>query len=872
MRYRHILTFAYIFSIASLSLPVAIVFFMADWHYLALSLFFALFAYYKPKYSIYLLCLSLPLFGVDFDKTQSAVLTALFSSVLFGVYLKLFSQKIAYRRFLVKIKIDNISIFFLYLFLLTLLISIFNSFLLNGLYLFQRYHLKELVDLFSMLNIYTIALSSSSFVLLFQSFLLGLYMYAATRGAQKIDLFKKTLLSIAFGVVGYSIYWYVDFFYSLEQVWQIDSNILYRYTAKLFWHPLYTIVAIPMFFILFLYIKNRKISIPTFIFFLLLSEILVMLSMENTAWITYFVMLIIIWVGLYYVLHKIKNYKSDRFIKQNMAKIILSIPITLIVTIFLAYLIKGFDAIDFASIANNYTKKADENVAYWQKDIVSWAKNPIFGVQDGTLFDTTKDQKSHSLYLQTLSNKGFFSFIFLIGLIFSTLYMLIRREFLSIKALDIERTVLSLVTIGSITSLIIYANIQNIFYIQSFSAIFFILYFMGTSLAFSIATRVAKRRLKTMFRYALYSMLLMIPFHLLNISHIKDLIYTHTPFLSKSLLGSIVWIAMAAIFYAIFIQRKVIKHSSLNDFFIDCDKSDKPQMFHEAPTPRAGGIGIFLVNLFLIFNPIGWKFLVASIPSFFAGLVDDFKSLAPKVRLVFQLLSALLALYLLDFSIVTIGFGIQTPYLLGVAISILAIVGITNAMNIIDGFNGLSAGIATFVLISIASVSWVLQDMAIFEVAIINTAAILGFMLFNYPKGKIFLGDGGAFYIGFLLASLSLLFIYRNPQISIFYSLSILIYPIFEVLFSIYRKKVVRKTSPLEPDSFHFHMIIYKRVTKNNPATSRYIWIRVLPFMAIATIFYDNDFVQLGVIFCFCLFYVRLYKRLVKFKRHTTKF
>jgi UDP-N-acetylmuramyl pentapeptide phosphotransferase/UDP-N-acetylglucosamine-1-phosphate transferase len=296
---------------------------------------------------------------------------------------------------------------------------------------------------------------------------------------------------------------------------------------------------------------------------------------------------------------------------------------------------------------------------------------------------------------------------------------------------------------------------------------------------------------------------------------------------------------------------------------MDSEKSNKPQLIHKLPTPRAGGIGIYIGALFLIFNPLGWKILVAALPAFIVGLYDDFSSLKPNIRLVFQLVSAILSVVILQYTITTIGFGVFIPYILGSFIAIIAIVGLTNAMNIIDGFHGLSSGISVLVLLSMGVISWVLDDILILEIIIVNLVSILCFMFYNYPKGKIFLGDGGAFYLGFLLSSIVLLLCFRHSEISIYYSLSILSYPIFEVLFSMYRKQVVDKTSFFQPDKKHLHMLIYKKITKQNYKTSLFIWIRVFPFMVFATIFYQNSILLLLNTLVFVLYYVYLYQTII---------
>src|SRR5260221_7905829 len=93
-------------------------------------------------------------------------------------------------------------------------------------------------------------------------------------------------------------------------------------------------------------------------------------------------------------------------------------------------------------------------------------------------------------------------------------------------------------------------------------------------------------------------------------------------------------------------------------------------------------------------------------------------------------------------------------------------------------------------------------------------AALLGFLAWNSPKGKIFLGDGGAYLLGFWLAELSVLLVARHPEVSPWFPMLLLVYPIFETLFSMYRRKFVQGQSPGQPDRMHMHQVIYMRLTR----------------------------------------------------------
>ncbi|RAX53910.1 hypothetical protein CCY99_05705 [Helicobacter sp. 16-1353] len=290
---------------------------------------------------------------------------------------------------------------------------------------------------------------------------------------------------------------------------------------------------------------------------------------------------------------------------------------------------------------------------------------------------------------------------------------------------------------------------------------------------------------------------------------------------------------------------------------------------HYGDIPRGGGIGILCSLFIAILFGLQYGFLLLLIPIilvFLSGILEDLhNSLSPKKRLLLQILGAVSVIYLYDCVITDVGFEI--PYYFGIIFSIFCIVGIINAINIIDGFNGLAGGFSILVLISIACVSYMVGQIDIFYISIALIGGILGFLLLNFPKGKIFLGDGGAYLLGFLMAFLLITLTQDGgKKVSAWYGVCIMIYPIFEVLFSIYRKKFLREMSAMEPDSVHFHMLVYKRITRSNYKTSILIWIFNIPFIFLPILFYDNIIILMILIFVFICMYLFMYAKIIKFR------
>jgi UDP-GlcNAc:undecaprenyl-phosphate GlcNAc-1-phosphate transferase len=329
------------------------------------------------------------------------------------------------------------------------------------------------------------------------------------------------------------------------------------------------------------------------------------------------------------------------------------------------------------------------------------------------------------------------------------------------------------------------------------------------------------------------------------------------------------------------IQYLVIKLSSRNAFCIDCAETDKPQRFHSVTTPRAGGLGIFIAfvigNLSLVLSQLSfdsnptfftcqYPLIFSIFPAFFAGFYEDMGShIKPGFRLFIMILSSVIAIILLDTIVYDTGL-FRFPKYLAIPFTVFAIVGVTNSINIIDGFNGLASGVSLIALASFGLVSYIHGDYLILSFTLILIFSILGFFAWNFPRGKIFLGDSGAYIIGFLLAILSILIVKRNPEISPWFPFAVLSYPIFETLFSIYRRKFIQKKSPLNQDGLHLHTLIYRRVAKNNSKTSFYIWPLVTFVNILALIFHSNIFMLILVFILFAMVYICIYQRLVRFK------
>lgn len=240
---------------------------------------------------------------------------------------------------------------------------------------------------------------------------------------------------------------------------------------------------------------------------------------------------------------------------------------------------------------------------------------------------------------------------------------------------------------------------------------------------------------------------------------------------------------------------------------------DKPNQrkVHQKIMPRLGGLAIYLSFIIglLILRPGGEYFLpilIGSIIIIITGVLDDMIELSAKVKLLGQLAAAL---------VVVLG-GVNVDYInipfmgelnlgpLSIPLTIIWIVGITNAINLIDGLDGLAAGVSSIALITISGMAILKGDMFVVSMGLIVLGSTLGFLIYNFHPAKIFMGDTGALYLGYMIAVLSLLGFKNVTMISLIIPVIILGVPISDTFFAIIRR-IVNKQPLSAPDKSHLH-------------------------------------------------------------------
>ena len=330
-------------------------------------------------------------------------------------------------------------------------------------------------------------------------------------------------------------------------------------------------------------------------------------------------------------------------------------------------------------------------------------------------------------------------------------------------------------------------------------------------------------------------------------------------------------------------------------------RHDMPQRFHAGAISRLGGVGIAVgTGLLWLWSAfveqtslsaqlgLGWRngFLWIGVlsPMVIAGVAEDLTHSVPvMLRLGLSMAGAVVAVWFMDLSIANLGtdglnaYWVQVP-LAGKILAVLAITGLPHSFNLIDGYNGLAGTVAIMICLALVHVALQVGDRQIAGLLMALVGATAGFLIWNYPKGLIFAGDGGAYLWGGVIAIASITLVQRHQEVSPWFPMLLLIYPVWETVFSIYRK-LARGVSPGVADALHLHQLIYRRIVREvfhddearrmlmrNNRTSPYLWGFALLSVIPAVLFWRNTHVLMGFCLLFVCSYVPAYLMIVRFK------
>ena len=283
------------------------------------------------------------------------------------------------------------------------------------------------------------------------------------------------------------------------------------------------------------------------------------------------------------------------------------------------------------------------------------------------------------------------------------------------------------------------------------------------------------------------------------------------------------------------------------------------QSAHQGFAPRVGGLAIYLsilgfiplstfgfVPLSVVFEigikEISWLILSA-LPVFTVGFFEDLGyPMSPKVRLLSSVVSSSLVLILLEIWISKLGI-IGLDYFLnlapfGIIFTLFATAGVVNAFNLIDGLNGLSGYVTISTSLAISVIAFQTKNTEIMFFLLLIFAATCGFLVLNFPFGKIFLGDAGAYLLGHLLVWSSIFLVNQEPDVSPFAILLIFFWPVADTIWAILRRlKLGIRTD--RPDRLHFHQLIMRLLEirllgrKKRHIANPFATIILIPFISI---------------------------------------
>jgi UDP-GlcNAc:undecaprenyl-phosphate GlcNAc-1-phosphate transferase len=252
------------------------------------------------------------------------------------------------------------------------------------------------------------------------------------------------------------------------------------------------------------------------------------------------------------------------------------------------------------------------------------------------------------------------------------------------------------------------------------------------------------------------------------------------------------------------------------------DAPDDARHLHDRPVPRLGGVAVFIATMLgiastLLFGPSRetltpeWnRFVLALLLGgsvlFGAGLIDDLRRIRPIAKIVAQCVAALIVAKL-GFRIEILGIGSSVLHLgwISIPLTVLWIVAVTNAFNLIDGLDGLATGIAIVALATVFAAATALGNLEVSIVALVLIGALLGFARYNFSPARIFLGDSGSLFIGFMLAVLSMHGSIKSATaVLVAIPLFALAVPLLDVSVSILRRWL-RGVPIFSPDARHIH-------------------------------------------------------------------
>ena len=272
-------------------------------------------------------------------------------------------------------------------------------------------------------------------------------------------------------------------------------------------------------------------------------------------------------------------------------------------------------------------------------------------------------------------------------------------------------------------------------------------------------------------------------------------------------------------FFISLILTPIVKKYSI---YCGAYAKENKRTVHHGKISRIGGVAIYIA--FIVTMAVFMKtdralkgLIISSSIMFFTGLVDDLIDIKPLVKLTFEVIAALVLIYFgISVDVIRMPLGIQIDMgIVSFLFTIIWVAGITNAVNLIDGLDGLAGGMSVIVLVVIGSISIIERRLDLLSIAFILAASTLGFLVYNAHPASIFMGDCGSLFLGFMISAISLLGFKSSTILTLALPILLLMLPIIDTLSAILRR-TLKGMKFMEADKSHIHHLLMRQFGHRN--------------------------------------------------------
>lgn len=308
------------------------------------------------------------------------------------------------------------------------------------------------------------------------------------------------------------------------------------------------------------------------------------------------------------------------------------------------------------------------------------------------------------------------------------------------------------------------------------------------------------------------------------------------------------------------------------------------QSAHSTPTPRIGGVALVVGLLAAASVSLGepstylWIILLSCAPVFTAGLLEDINiGASPRTRLFAAMASSAVMIALTGERISSVGIpgldDVISYWPVGVVFTLFATAGVSHAFNLVDGLNGLAMGIGVVAACALGIIAVGMGDTVVATIAAALVLCVAGVLVVNYPLGRLFLGDAGAYTLGYLIAWIAVLLMARNPEVSPWAVLMAAFWPVMDTGAAVLRR-IINRTPASAPDRMHFHHVVMRLllghctsekrlIVANSLATALMVPLFMAPAIFAVLTATNNMLAVLAFSFCVVM-YVSVHFGLVK--------